>query len=186
MSRLAILVTFGWLMMAVPGQAAMISASGQQRYLETELDFCVPLIFTTLDFSGQEMPPSIVSIGFTMTMWDGDTDFGDFDRGNLILWLDDIDTGLPLNGFPNQRLATVTNWWVLSPSVQMLLMAALADGQVVADLMCLDRSNNILVIPDTYQATLFLTDAVIPEPPSVWLCAVGAMWLVRSLRSSRK
>lgn len=186
MLRLAMLVACGWLMMVMPGEAAMISASASQSGLETELDMCVPLSIAVLNFSDQEMLAPIVSIGFTMTMWDGDTALGDFDRGNLILWLDDIDTGLQLNGFPNERLSTVTNWLVLRPAVQVALLAALADGVVAADLMCLERSGNILMIPQDYQATLVLVDTQIPEPRSVWLGTAGALWLMGLRRFSRR
>lgn len=186
MLRLASMVTCGWLMLAVPGSAAMISASGWQDEWDTELDACVGEFITVLNFSGQQMLSPIMSIGFTMTLWDGDTAPGDFDRDNLTLWLDDVNTGMPLNGFPNDQLATVTNWLPLRPAVQVALWAALADGVVTADLMCGYPSNNNFRIPGGYKATLYLADTQIPEPRTVWLCVAGALWLAGTRRSSRR
>ena len=186
MLRLAIMVTCGWLMLAVPGKAAMISASGGQSGMDTELDACVPMIITELDFGNQPMLSHIETIGFRMTMWDGDTARGNFDRDNLSLWLDKVDTGLLLNGFPDQRLLTVTNWSRPRHDVQLALLAVLADGLVRADFMCGHRSHNSYVIPREYQATLFLSDQPLPEPRSVWLCVAGVLSLAGTRWFSRR
>jgi hypothetical protein len=175
MLRLAIMATCGWLMLAVPGKAAMISASAWQHEWRTELDACVGEPITRLDFSGQQMLSHIHTIGFKMTMWDGDTARGDFDRGNLTLWLDDIDTGLLLNGFPNDQMATVTNWRSLRPEVATSLLAVLADGVVWPRLMCGYPSNNNFEYPRGALATLYLLDSPLPEPQSIWLCVAAAL-----------
>jgi hypothetical protein len=93
---------------------------------------------TPYDFTGQtnglNNVTSIDSLTVTLTANDGDTGPGDYDFNSLTLGLDNIDTGLKLNGLLNNNLVTVT-LTQLSPALQAALIAALQDGQLVGSVL---------------------------------------------------
>ena len=180
MKRVALLLTV--LCCGIDGviQAASISATGMQHYwggTDRELDegrARGPI--ASFDFTGQTPLTFIKSVIFTMTMFDGDTAWGDFDYRNVVLFLDQIQTPVWLNGFPDETTKTVTNRADVSPAVGGELMAALADLRIGAALGQVHiNGHNRIEILDGYLAILTFSDTTaVPEPGSMCLAGVGA------------
>lgn len=119
---------------------------------------------------------SIDQIAVTLTIYDGDSAWGDFDYNNLMLVLDDIETGLMLNGFSNGKTKTLT---LDGPNNSGALLTALKDdGQLMGTIKDTDGGLNWIKIT-TKNTTLQLTgdgpaDAVhAPAPGAVLLSALG-------------
>ncbi len=70
---------------------------------------------------------SIDQTSVTMTIFDGDSALGDFDYDDLVLVLDNIDTGLKLNGFSSGQFTTLTISGANSAGA--VLTALQADGK---------------------------------------------------------
>lgn len=176
MAGLAVL----WLVLAGNGQAASMTASAWQSHWgggDQELDEGrIRPGVAAFDFTGQTPLTFIKSITFTMTMFDGDTVWGEFDYRNLVLFLDQIQTPVWLNGFPDETLKTVTNRADVSPAVGDALMVALADGWIGAAMgQARINGHNRLEIPSGYLAILTFSDTTaVPEPGSMCLAGVGA------------
>lgn len=72
---------------------------------------------------------SIGSLTLTVTIRDGDTTPGSFDFNDLTIGLDGIDTGIKLNGFPNNAISTLDISGV--PQNAAAILAALkTDGKL--------------------------------------------------------
>lgn len=109
---------------------------------------------------------SIESLSVTLRLDDADTAQGEFDFNNLILKLDDIDTGIPLNGFPGDQ--TVTRTISGTPENAAAILAALqADNQLSGSIV--DRTpgtrGNFVGIPSDFNTTLQITCTTPPPPP---------------------
>ena len=114
------------------------STVAQSGFLGPQSAPSYPLTGAPYDFTGQtnglNNVTSIDSLTVTLTANDGDTGPGDYDFNSLTLGLDNIDTGLKLNGLLNNNLVTVT-LTQLSPALQAALIAALQDGQLVGSVL---------------------------------------------------
>jgi hypothetical protein len=147
-----------------------------------------PLGATPYDFNGQFNPFAFIdridSITLTLTMADGDTAAGDFDFGNLYLALDGVNTGLALNGFPNNQILSLS-LNQLSPATSDALVAALQDGQLLGSVLDLTPGNgpagDTIAFPRAVDTTLDLVlhlspppPPPVPLPPAVWLALSSA------------
>jgi hypothetical protein len=140
------------------------------------------------DFSTQPKLCTIDQIDFTFTMEDGDTGVGDFDYNNLSLALDDVNTGIKLNGFKSGQENTLSfSIANLSDSVMSQLLNKLNDGQLLASIVDATPNDNDVNLYSIFDTTLSLTGTCpdpIPEPTAilVWAAAGGAMVVARMRR----
>jgi hypothetical protein len=152
-----------------------------------------PLTATPYSFTGQVNSfaniTSIDSLTVTLQISDGDTAPGDFDENNLFLALDGVNTGLALNGFPNNANLSLTLSTVPA-AVQAALIAALADGQLVGTVLDISPLNgtvgDTIAFPALVDTTLDLVVSganldvpggggnPIPLPAAVLLAPIGA------------
>jgi hypothetical protein len=87
------------------------------------------------------------------TIYDGDTAPGEGDVGDLTLALDRIDTGIKLNGFPDDKMETRTISGVPVNAGQ--IGAALkANGMLEASINDADPDDNTQTVPTNVQAQL--------------------------------
>jgi hypothetical protein len=93
------------------------------------------------------------SVTITATMDDADTAPGDQDANNLFLALDDIDTGIALNGFRSGVADTLTISGRPNNS-GAILNALKSDNRLAASIIDTDPGDNGLSIPATAQTTL--------------------------------
>jgi hypothetical protein len=95
--------------------------------------------------AGYNQLTSITQLTVTLSIFDGDSDTGEYDFNNLTLGLDGIDTGLALNGFQNNQIASLTIDQIPVPTATALL-AALQDGRLVGTVI--DSDADVQVPPD--------------------------------------
>jgi hypothetical protein len=128
----------------------------------------VPLTATTTDAAGARITAatnpysfsktrkiaSIKQVTITATINDGNTGPGNNDVDDLFLQLDNINTGIALNGFRTGQTDTRTISGI--PNHRRALKAALkADGQLAARISDADPTDtNLLGIPDNDETTL--------------------------------
>ena len=129
-------------------------------------------------------------ITVTITMDDGDSAGSDpkdasdnFDFNDLTLGLDGINTGLLLNGFPNQAIFTADLTQV-SPATSAALIAALADGVLVGSVIDADADGvsstnpDFIGFPRSVDTTLVLegqpAGPVVPIPAAFLMGPMGA------------
>lgn len=147
------------------------------------------------DFTGQvngfANVTSIDSLTVTLQVNDGDTAAGDYDFDNLFLTLDGINTGLALNGFPNNAILSLS-LNQLAPPLQAALIAALGDGQLAGGVLDTDPGDapagDTIAFPRLVDTTLDLVVSgpnlvpggggpgpnPIPLPAAVLLAPLGA------------
>jgi hypothetical protein len=114
-------------------------------------------------FSNTRRIASIKRVTITATILDGETGFGEFDENDLFLELDNINTGIALNGFRDRGTGTEpdtrTNGGI--PNHKGALKAALKrDGQLEAriiDADPADQGGNKVGIPENFETTLRIT-----------------------------
>jgi hypothetical protein len=152
------------------------------------------LDFALFDFNNQAQLCSIDRIDFTFTMEDGDTGPGDFDFNNLTLALDDINTGIKLNGFKSGQenslsfsLDRNSPNWISDSTMNQLLSKLNEDGQLLASIVDAtpnDNDANLYSIFDTSLTLQGLCPDPIPEPAAllVWAAAGGAFVVARMRR----
>ena len=145
-------------------------------------------------FTGIGSFTSIDSISITLTIFDGNTGPGEAEEGDLTLALDNIDTGIALNGFLSGEEITLTISG--TPMNAAAILAALqADGQLNAQIFDSTGTaafeQNDLTVPasdisgDPYFTTLSITQ--VPEPGTVGLIGTGVMLALASqLRRFRR
>jgi hypothetical protein len=137
-----------------------------------------PLTATGWDYYDQpyEALTSLDWLAVTLTLEDGDTLPGNFDRDQLTLALDGIDTGIRLNGFGDGALTTLTVSGV--PANREALLGALQqDGVLVGTIIDHTAGDNFLGIPAAFTTTLALQGEV-PEPATWAVLALGLVGLV--------
>jgi hypothetical protein len=128
--------------MGSAASAATISASVEQSGiidLQTTGGSHVLTSGLGYDFTAQNPSQltTIDSITVQLTVNDGDTGLGEFDRDNLTLGLDGFDTGLKLNDLLNNQIVTITS---TSPilNAAAILAALQADGRLVGTVIDAD------------------------------------------------
>jgi hypothetical protein len=124
---------------------------------------------------------SIDKLTVTLTINDGDSAQGDFDFNNLTLRLDGLDTGLVLNGFPNNGVLTLD---IEGPNNAAGLLAALKnDGILVGTVFDADTDGVSQTAPDFigFPAATVTTlviegqaEGAIPLPAAVLMAPLGA------------
>lgn len=123
---------------ASAAQVAISSTVAQSNYNNLQNQPTYPLTAVPYDFTGQVNSfaniTSIDSLTVTLEMNDGDTGAGDYDFNNLFLGLDGVNTGLPLNGFLDGNIVTLT-LNTLTPALQSQIISNLADGQLVGSVI---------------------------------------------------
>src|SRR5574337_62473 len=110
-----------------------------------------PATIGTFTFANPAALSDITGLAITLTIDDGDTGDGEFDKGDLTLFLDGIDTGLALDGFTGNprpgesKPVTQTLFLSLSdPKSDGLvadLLKALKDGSLEAKIYDADSDN---------------------------------------------
>ena len=149
------------------------------------------------NFAGQDYAglTSIDKLTITLTVNDGDSATGEFDFNNLTLGLDGLDTGLRLNGFPNNSVLTLD---IEGPNNAAALLAALqSDGRLVGTVIDADGDNisqtnqDFIGFPATQITTLVIEGqggGVIPLPAAALMGPLGAGlvgWYSRRFRSRK-
>src|SRR5215210_7121773 len=94
------------------------------------------------------------SVTITATIFDGDTEVGNFDHGDLVLGLDGINTGIKLNGYRDKQTDTRTNGG-RPDNAAKLLKALKRDGKLNATIINVPAGHhNKVRIPAEFNATL--------------------------------
>lgn len=116
----------------------------------------IPLADNPYTYSGTSKFVRLNQLTITLTLSDGDTGVNDFDRGDLTLALDGIDTGIELNGFRGGQTDTRTITGVPNHAAQILTRLK-QDGDLFPTII--DHSPgdlNIVGVPDNRNTTLEL------------------------------
>lgn len=117
---------------------------------------------------------SIDSLSVTLTIAGGDTAVGESDYNNLSLALDGIDTGIALNGFPDQVTQTLTITGIPA-NVAAILAELHSDGKLIGTVKDHTAGDNFIMIPAAFQTTLVLRAYThpLPEPGTLGLLTLG-------------
>jgi hypothetical protein len=181
------------------GAFASITITSSQMQVEAKGMLNPSLLITgntAWNFSSQNYLGinSVDEISVTLTLFDGDTGMGEFDAGELMLELDNLNTGLALDGFAHN--ATMANYTVSGANHAVGLLSLLRqDGLLLGRVLDLSPNDNYIKIRGGYMATLSLTDhelivvpqsgdsvSVVPVPSAVLLSSFGVVatgWLKR-------
>lgn len=153
------------------------------------------LDFALFDFSTQAQLCNLDRIELTFTMQDGDTGIGDFDYNNLTLALDDVNTGLKLNGFGSNQEPTLTLSlerggpnWMSDATVQQILDRLNEDGQLFASIVDATPNDNDANLYSMFDTTLALsgtTGCQVPEPATILVWGVAGLALAYRMRVRR-
>jgi hypothetical protein len=146
------------------------------------------LPFALFDFAGQPSLNRLTGLEITLTLEDGDTGAGDFDADALSLGLDDVSTGLLLNGFRDGSELTLTFGsergdpnWIGDETAAALLETLRADDRLIAKILDATPFDNAANTYSAFDTTLKLTGEMltastdpVPEPIAacVWLTAL--------------
>ena len=132
--------------------------------------------FTEADYTSLN---SLDQITVKLTLRDGDSAPGEFDYGDLSLALDGYDTGLKLNGFPNNQTKTKILSTSVPDNAALILAALKLDGKLMGALLDEDSGGNWIKVA-SYNTVLSLTGegstdgaAPAPAPGAVFLGAIG-------------
>jgi hypothetical protein len=113
---------------------------------------------------------SLDSLSITLTVDDGDSASGSFDFNDLTLELDGIDTGIKLNGFPDESTVTLTI--AGTPANAAAILAALhTDGKLAGKIKDSDVGDNSIILANESVTTLVLegNSQTTPTPePATW------------------
>jgi hypothetical protein len=172
---------------------AVTSTVPESGFVGLQTGGAYPLTGSPYNFAGQVNSfanvTSIDSLTVTLQVSDGDSAPGDFDENALHLALDGIDTGLVLNGFPNNANLSLTLNTIALPT-QLALIAALQDGVLVGSVLDTTLGNgpagDTIAFPNLVDTTLDLTlngpnlavpgggGNPVPLPAALLLAPVGA------------
>jgi hypothetical protein len=172
--------------------AATISASNEQSGLIVPQSGGTYQLTSGLGYDFTAQNPSqlttIDSITVQLTVNDGDTGIGEFDRDNLTLGLDGFDTGIKLNDLLNNQITTITSTGPILNAAAILL-ALQSDGHLVGTVIDADADGpvgDIIGFPNA-QGNIFtfldITGQVqggggggnpIPLPAAVFIAPLGA------------
>lgn len=174
---------------ASAGTANLTSTVPESGFVGPQIGGTYPLTGSPYSFAGQGVAfgdiQSIDSLTVTLQVSDGDSAPGDFDFNNLFLTLDGLNTGLALNGFPNNNNLSLT-LSQLPSTLQASLIAALADGQLVGGVLDTDAdvvAGDVISFPRLVDTTLDLVVSganiggntnPVPLPAAVVLAPIGA------------
>lgn len=164
--------------------------NGNCLYLPNELPYA------QFDFSNQPRLTNLKSIEISLTMYDGDTGIGEFDRNQLFLGLDGQNVGIKLNGYNSDqentltfRLSDTDPNWLSSQQVNTLLSNLNADNQLLASIIDISPDDNCVHLSSFFDTTIKLTGEMgspspVPEPMSlaVWGMGLGAVTYYRRRR----
>ena len=153
----------------------VLSDTREQTDFDGNLRYHSPLEITKSPFDFTEnqdylLLADIDSLSITLTVKDGDTATGLLDHNNWKLGLDDIDTGLKLNGFPDGWFAKKIVFEQIPVPKQAEILAKLQeDGQLVATIIKTDYDNNKMALcyDPKFDSTLELSGSPIPEPSTL-------------------
>jgi hypothetical protein len=114
-----------------------------------------PVLITTFEIPpNTTLPTQIQDIEISFVMDDGDSAPGDFDFNDLTLYLDGINTGIILNGWPNDA-SDFRNTVSGTPLNGDAILAALqADGKLIATFSDADPNDNFWDLSGGFDATL--------------------------------
>jgi hypothetical protein len=145
------------------------------------------------DFTGQNYGAltAINNIQVTLTIFDGNSGFSgtaaDFDLNNLTLGLAGFDTGLKLNGFSAASINGSDITLTLSSSTisngTQILAVLQATGMLPGSIIDAtgNPNSNGMTLSSSYNTTLVINAAAVPEPSTWALCAVGVLVGLTSL-----
>jgi hypothetical protein len=149
------------------------------------------------NFAGQDYASltSIDKLTITLSVFDGDSAVGEFDFDNLTLGLDGLNTGLKLNGFPNNNTLTLD---IEGPNNAALLLDALkADGRLIGTIIDADadginqQNTDFIGLPADVVTTLVIEGQggePIPLPAAALMAPLGAGlagWYSRRFRNRK-
>lgn len=141
------------------------------------------LDFALFDYSTQPKLCGLDRLDFTFTMEDGDTAPGNFDFNNLSLALDDIDTGIKLNGFAGGQENTLTfslvrgtENWLSDQTIEKILDSLNDDGQLFASIVDSTPNDNEVNLYSALDTQLSLTGTICEDPNQVPEPATILVW----------
>jgi hypothetical protein len=112
--------------------------SGQSGTLDNPV---IPEI-ATFNLTGAPLQ-TITSFDITFTVDDGDSDVGDADHNNLVLYLNGVNTGVLLNGFGDGSTEELTFSSIVSPTLSAQLNATLGTNTLVATIVDLTPNSSV-------------------------------------------
>ena len=157
------------------------------------------LDFALFDYSNQPKLCGIDSIQFTMTIEDGDTGVGQFDANKLFLGLDNVNTGLALNGFQTGQENTLSFTLdraagLTDATIQQILDNLNDDGQLFASIIDTTPDDNNVNLYSVFDTSLNILGTTcinpdpngVPEPTAIAVWGViGAAGMIYSYRRKR-
>lgn len=172
---------------SVLAQVTLSSAVRQSNFNGLQTGGFYPLTASPYDFRDQPDYLSfqlIESITVTLRVIDGDTGQGTYDFNNLSLGLDGIDTGILLNGFPNNSISTRRDFTETPNNSQAILSALQADGLLVGSVIDSDRDGgDDISFPGNFTTNLEITGEVpFNFSPGLGILVLGGWGVVAQLR----
>jgi hypothetical protein len=197
------LVALSMVAISSPASAELITISDTQPMLDYPLCACNATLpaafpFALFDFTGQPRLANLQSMQITLTLEDGDNARGEFDFNRLTLGLDNISTGLRLNGFRSGQEVTLTfdsaagtGSWIGQSAANAILNSLYGDGmnQLLGNILDSTPDDNAVNTYSVNNTTLRLTGdrfSPVPEPASllVWAAAAGSWMCFRRRRDT--